>query len=128
MMTKIYIYIYIHTKQLIKKLKLIDSLFQWWWLQQLRCWQNKSLLFVQLIKHLPNLDEKNKEKPLCYPYSVKARALLHAHFQRLDLPPDTLAIGRWTQKVLTLTLSGNYSKACISLLTVDQIFKFFLFL
>ncbi|XP_061192090.1 translocation protein SEC63 homolog [Saccostrea echinata] len=45
-----------------------------------------------LIKRLPNLDEKNKEKPLCYPYSVKARALLHAHFQRLDLPPDTLAI------------------------------------
>nr|XP_022289100.1 translocation protein SEC63 homolog [Crassostrea virginica] len=45
-----------------------------------------------LIKQLPNLDEKNKEKPLCYPYSVKARALLHAHFQRLDLPPDTLAI------------------------------------
>lgn len=45
-----------------------------------------------LIKHLPNLDEKNKDKPLCYPYSVKARALLHAHFQRLDLPPDTLAI------------------------------------
>lgn len=49
---------------------------------------------MQLIKHLPNLDEKNKEKPLCYPYSVKARALLHAHFQRLDLPPDTLAIGK----------------------------------
>ncbi|XP_048767691.1 translocation protein SEC63 homolog [Ostrea edulis] len=45
-----------------------------------------------LIKRLPNLDEKNKEKPLCYPYSVKARALLHAHFQRLDLPPDTLAV------------------------------------
>ncbi|KAK3097244.1 hypothetical protein FSP39_007997 [Pinctada imbricata] len=48
----------------------------------------------QLIKRLPNLDEKNKEKPLCYPYSVKARALLHAHFQRLDLPPNTLEIDR----------------------------------
>lgn len=52
--------------------------------------------FLQLIKRLPNLDEKNKEKPLCYPYSVKARALLHAHFQRLDLPPDTLAVGMYT--------------------------------
>lgn len=46
-----------------------------------------------LMKHLRklNVDWKNKEKPLCYPYSVKALALLHAHFQRLDLPPNTLA-------------------------------------
>ncbi|KAJ8315346.1 hypothetical protein KUTeg_007496 [Tegillarca granosa] len=36
--------------------------------------------------------QKNKEKPLCFPYSVKARALLHAHFMRLDLPPNTLEI------------------------------------
>ena len=45
------------------------------------------------MKQLPNLDEKNKEKPLCYGYSVKARALLHAQFARLPLPPDTLALG-----------------------------------
>ncbi|XP_033739797.1 translocation protein SEC63 homolog isoform X2 [Pecten maximus] len=44
----------------------------------------------QLIKRLPHLDEKNKEKPLCFPYSVKARALLHAHFTRLDLQSSTL--------------------------------------
>ncbi|KFD53959.1 hypothetical protein M513_05226 [Trichuris suis] len=31
-----------------------------------------------------------KERPLCYPYSIKARALLHAHFNRLPLPVDTL--------------------------------------
>ena len=42
---------------------------------------------------LPNLEEKHKEKPLCYPYSVKARALLHAHFNRLELPQNTLEIG-----------------------------------
>lgn len=46
------------------------------------------------MKRLPNLEEKNKEKPLCFPYSVKARALLHAHFMRLDLPPNTLEIGK----------------------------------
>lgn len=44
----------------------------------------------QLMKQLPNLDEKNKERPLCFGYSVKARALLHAHFARLPLPPNSL--------------------------------------
>ncbi|WAR09208.1 SEC63-like protein [Mya arenaria] len=45
-----------------------------------------------LMKQLPNLDEKNKERPLCFGYSVKARALLHAHFARMELPPQTLKI------------------------------------
>ena len=45
------------------------------------------------MKKLPNLDEKNKEKPLCFVYSVKARALLHAHFARLVLPPISLDVG-----------------------------------
>lgn len=43
----------------------------------------------RLMKDLPNLGEKNKETPLCWPFSLKARALLHSHFARLDLP-DTL--------------------------------------
>lgn len=43
-----------------------------------------------LMRELPHLNEKNKEKPLCFPYSVKARALLHAHFSRIGLPADTL--------------------------------------
>ncbi|CAG5121065.1 unnamed protein product, partial [Candidula unifasciata] len=45
-----------------------------------------------LIKQLQNVQEKNKERPLCFPYSVKARALLLAHFQRIPLGPDTLAL------------------------------------
>ncbi|KAL4233084.1 secretory subunit [Mactra antiquata] len=48
----------------------------------------------QLMKQLPNLDEKNKERPLCHYYSVKARAMLHAHFARLQLPPNTLDLDR----------------------------------
>ncbi|XP_037785424.1 translocation protein SEC63 homolog isoform X1 [Penaeus monodon] len=44
----------------------------------------------QLIKQLPNLGEKNKERPLCFPYSMKARSLLHAHLSRIRLPEDTL--------------------------------------
>ncbi|CAH1799731.1 unnamed protein product [Owenia fusiformis] len=47
-----------------------------------------------LMKDLPNLNEKNKERPLCFPYSVKARALLYAHFSRIELPPKTLELDR----------------------------------
>uniref|UniRef100_A0A1W7R9M8 Translocation protein SEC63 n=1 Tax=Hadrurus spadix TaxID=141984 RepID=A0A1W7R9M8_9SCOR len=48
----------------------------------------------QLIKELPFLGEKNRERPLCYGYSIKARALLHAHLGRMKLPPNTLDIDR----------------------------------
>ncbi|CAG0891185.1 unnamed protein product [Darwinula stevensoni] len=47
-----------------------------------------------LIKQFTNLGEKNKERPLCFGYSVKARALLHAHLSRLSLPQKTLDIDR----------------------------------
>nr|XP_058967109.1 translocation protein SEC63 homolog [Pocillopora verrucosa] len=44
----------------------------------------------ELMRDLPNLGDKNKEAPLCYPYSIKARALIHAHLSRLELPRLTL--------------------------------------
>ncbi|EDO46652.1 predicted protein, partial [Nematostella vectensis] len=44
----------------------------------------------QLMRDLPNLGDKNKEPPLCYPYSIKARSLIHAHLGRMELPPETL--------------------------------------
>merc|ERR1719195_327392 len=44
----------------------------------------------QLMKCLPNLGINNKEKPLCFGYSVKARALLFAHLSRIPLPKHTL--------------------------------------
>ncbi|XP_063984202.1 translocation protein SEC63 homolog isoform X2 [Diachasmimorpha longicaudata] len=43
-----------------------------------------------LIKKLPNLGEKNKETPLCHLYSIKARAIIHAHLNRIPLNPLTL--------------------------------------
>ncbi|KAH8380030.1 hypothetical protein KR009_008534 [Drosophila setifemur] len=43
-----------------------------------------------LIRQLPNLNEKCKEHPLCRMYSIKARAILHAHLSRLSLNPETL--------------------------------------
>lgn len=48
----------------------------------------------QLIRQITNLGEKNKEKPLCYGYSIKARALLYAHLSRLKLPPNTLEVDK----------------------------------
>lgn len=46
------------------------------------------------MRDLPNLGDKNKEAPLCYPYSIKARALIHAHLSRLELPRLTLKTGK----------------------------------
>lgn len=48
----------------------------------------------QLIRQIPNLGEKNKEKPLCYGYSIKARALLYAHLSRQKLPANTLEVDK----------------------------------
>ena len=44
----------------------------------------------QLMKSLPNLNINNKEKPLCFGYSMKARSLLYAHLSRIPLSPNTL--------------------------------------
>lgn len=44
----------------------------------------------QLIRQLPNLNEKCKELPLCRMYSVKTRAILHAHLSRMPLNAETL--------------------------------------
>lgn len=46
----------------------------------------------ELMRDLSNLGDKNKEPPLCYPYSIKARALIHAHLSRLELPRLTLKL------------------------------------
>ena len=62
------------------------------------------------MKQLPNLDEKNKERPLCFGYSVKARALLHAHFARLPLPPNSLEEGiRMSQILWSFIKKYRYS-------------------
>ncbi|XP_052120338.1 translocation protein SEC63 homolog [Frankliniella occidentalis] len=47
----------------------------------------------QLIKQLPNLGEKNREPPMCWRYSIKARAIIHAHLGRISLS-DTLEADR----------------------------------
>ena len=49
--------------------------------------------FRQLMKELPDLQEKIRELPYSYMYSIKARALIHAHLLRMPLPVDTLQKG-----------------------------------
>lgn len=79
----------------------------------------------RLMRDLPNLGEKNKEKPLCFSYSVKARAIIHAHLSRIKLPPTTLEqdrcfivrkspallqeFVRCVAQLITLALSGRMS-------------------
>lgn len=48
----------------------------------------------RLIRELPNLGEKNMERPLCFSYSIKSRAILHAHLNRMNLPQTTLELDR----------------------------------
>ena len=45
---------------------------------------------LQLIKELTDMQEKVRERPFSDPYSLKARALIYAHLNRVDLPPQTL--------------------------------------
>ncbi|XP_029655236.1 translocation protein SEC63 homolog [Octopus sinensis] len=47
-----------------------------------------------LMRELSNLGENNKERPLCFPYSIKARVLLFAHMARKSLPADSLEIDK----------------------------------
>ncbi|CAG0898243.1 unnamed protein product, partial [Cyprideis torosa] len=49
---------------------------------------------TSLVKAIPNLGIEKKERPLCYTYSIKARALLHSHLSRMHLPPNTLEVDR----------------------------------
>jgi translocation protein SEC63 len=48
----------------------------------------------QLLREIDNLGDTNKERPMCFAYSVKARALIHAHLARIRLPAKTLDVDR----------------------------------
>lgn len=48
----------------------------------------------RLISYLPKLNLKKEEKLIGAPYSVKARAIIHAHLSRLKLPQSTLEVDR----------------------------------
>ncbi|XP_052892215.1 translocation protein SEC63 homolog [Anopheles moucheti] len=47
-----------------------------------------------LIRELPYLNEKCKELPFARSYSLKARAILHAHLSRIALNANTLEVDR----------------------------------
>uniref|UniRef100_A0A0A9ZBA8 J domain-containing protein n=3 Tax=Lygus hesperus TaxID=30085 RepID=A0A0A9ZBA8_LYGHE len=46
--------------------------------------------YPQVMKQLSNFGEKNRERPLCYTYALRARVLMFAHLSRIPLPENTL--------------------------------------
>lgn len=92
----------------------------------------------RLMRDLTLLGEKNTERPLCFSYSLKARALLHAHLGRLKLPQNTLEVDRryivqkcpyllqefvhCIAQLITLALSGRISNMP-SLATLENAMK-----
>ncbi|KAI3414011.1 hypothetical protein GPALN_011477 [Globodera pallida] len=44
----------------------------------------------RVMKELRNLGENKKENPFCHPWSIKARALIHAHLTRVPLQSSRL--------------------------------------
>ena len=47
----------------------------------------------RIMKELRNLRENKKESPFCHPWSIKARAIIHSHFTRIDVLSDSLEAG-----------------------------------
>lgn len=92
----------------------------------------------RLIRDLTNLGENNKERPLCYSYSIKARAILHAHLSRMKLPQNTLEVDRCfivqkcphllqefvqcVAQLITLALTGRI-QSMPSLVTLENAMK-----
>lgn len=73
----------------------------------------------RLMRDLPNLGEKNKEKPLCFSYSVKARAIIHAHLYRMKLPPTTLEQDRCFVVRKLPTLMQEFVQCVAQLITLS---------
>lgn len=92
----------------------------------------------RLIRTFPKLGEKNKERPLCFSYSIKSRAILHAHLDRFKLPQSTLEKDRCyivrkcpyllqefvscVAQLITLALSGRVPNMP-SLMTLENAMK-----
>uniref|UniRef100_A0A915ACS8 J domain-containing protein n=1 Tax=Parascaris univalens TaxID=6257 RepID=A0A915ACS8_PARUN len=88
-----------------------------------------------LIKEFRNLSENKKERPLCLPYSLKARLFIHAHLNRYELPSDNLKndsnyvlskcvmlVNEMLSVTQQLYFYGNPSR-CPSLDTIENLVK-----
>jgi len=64
---------------------------------------------------LPHIDIKTKERPFSAPYAAKGRILVHAHLERVELPPHTLQIGRHCAGVGSLRLCDAHVRSVSSL-------------
>lgn len=50
--------------------------------------------YPQIMKQLSSFGEKNRERPICYTYALRARVLMFAHLSRIPLPEKTLDLDR----------------------------------
>ncbi|CAJ0949469.1 unnamed protein product, partial [Mesorhabditis belari] len=86
-----------------------------------------------LMKHYPNLGENKKEKPLSFPYALKARILAYAYLGRHDLENDDLDVDqryiisrvlRLVEEMISCTQQLTfYSQAKVPFETMKNVFK-----
>ncbi|GMT00018.1 hypothetical protein PENTCL1PPCAC_22192 [Pristionchus entomophagus] len=89
----------------------------------------------RLIKYLPLLGENKKERPLCLPYSIKARIMLHAHLSRLPIENEEILFDqrytvarahRLIEEMLSIAQQINYyTSTKIPIETIDNLIKIF---
>ncbi|CAJ0949539.1 unnamed protein product, partial [Mesorhabditis belari] len=87
----------------------------------------------KLMKHYPNLGENKKEKPLSFPYALKARILAYAYLGRHDLENDDLDVDqryiiyrvlRLVEEMISCTQQLTfYSQAKVPFETMKNVFK-----
>ncbi|KAF8366330.1 dnj-29 [Pristionchus pacificus] len=89
----------------------------------------------RLMKHLPLLGENKKERPLCLPYSIKARIMLHAHLSRQVIEHEDILFDqryflsrthRLIEEMLSIAQQINYyTSTKIPIETIDNLIKLF---
>lgn len=66
-----------------------------------------------LIKQFKNLSENKKERPICLPYSLKARFFIHAHLSRFALDSSNLRNGNTIYFSKQFKSVQRYPKLCL---------------
>ncbi|GMR52909.1 hypothetical protein PMAYCL1PPCAC_23104 [Pristionchus mayeri] len=89
----------------------------------------------KIMKYLPLLGENKKERPLCLPYSIKARIMLHAHLSRHQIENEELLVDqryviarthRLIEEMISIAQQINYyTSTKIPIETIDNLIKLF---
>ncbi|MCP9257866.1 Translocation protein SEC63-like protein [Dirofilaria immitis] len=79
--------IYVMNRILLGILMVLGGSFEFWkqYNKEIVERESDDVELPPLIKQFKNLSENKKERPLCLPYSLKARFFIHAHLSRFPL-------------------------------------------